>query len=110
MSPDRVALRVVTFLGSATILGLLGVIALVYTSIGYDELDASTVPLVSGVSTLVGIALGALASMLSTTGKSGPQPVTVENKPTEPLPVVEAETPAPSAFAVGDPAAPLKES
>lgn len=87
---DRVAMRVVTFLGSAGIIGLLGVIGLVYSATSFETIDPSTVALVAGVSTIVGALFGSLGSILASTGKGSPQPVTVENAPSSPLPVVES--------------------
>lgn len=105
---DVVALRVVNFLGLTAVVALLGVVVLVYHATGYDKIDPSTVPLVAGVSTLAGIALGALGSILSSTGKGTPTPVTVENSPAAPLPVVETPAaPATSSYSVGDPVSDL---
>ena len=107
MQHDKVALRVITFLGVAVILFGCGVIFLVYTSIGYDKIDPSTVALVSGVSTLAGAAMGALGSILASTGGRAPQPVTVENPPSNPVVTAEvapvAASVAPAADAMPDP-------
>lgn len=77
---DKVALRVILFLGTGMLLGLAGVILLVHESIqSSNEIDPSTVALVSGVSTLVGMGFGALGAILgrpSTT--SEPVPVTTQ--------------------------------
>ena len=83
---DRVALTVVRFLGAVALIGVIGVVFLVYVTIGYETIDPSTVALVAGVSTLAGSALGALGAVLATTGK-GTQPVTVENGADQPVPV-----------------------
>lgn len=98
---DKVAFTVVCFLGSAALLFGAGVVFLVYKTIGYETIDPSTVALVSGVSTLAGAAMGALGSILASTGKNSPQPVVVENPPSDPVQTTEAAvTPVP------DPAAP----
>lgn len=90
-SVDRVALTVVRFLGAVAVIGVLGVIFLVHTTIGYETIDPSTVALVAGVSTLAGGALGALGAVLATTGK-GSQSVTVDNPPSDPVPVDAGHT------------------
>lgn len=85
---DIVALSVVRYLGRGAILALLGVVFLVYRSIeSANQIDPSTVALVSGVSTLAGAAFGALGAILASTGKGTAQPVTVENPPSDPIPV-----------------------
>ena len=92
MIHDKVALAVVRFLGWALLIGMVGVIYLVHDATGYDKIDPSTVALVSGVSTLVGAALGALGAMLASTGRSSSAtPVTVENTADQPVPVEPAE-------------------
>lgn len=102
---DRVALTVIRFLGTAAILGLLGVVFLVYQTTQSDnEIDPSTVALVAGVSTLAGSALGALGSILASTKGAAPQPVTVENTPADPVPTAPAA--AADLFAASHPAAP----
>lgn len=79
---DLVALTVVCFLGTAALLFGGGVIFLVHASIGYEKIDPSTVALVSGVSTLAGAAMGALGSILASTGKGAPaQPAGTEADP-----------------------------
>lgn len=85
---DRVAITVIRFLGSSALLFGCGVIFLVYQATQSDnQIDPSTVALVAGVSTLAGSALGALGSILASTSPKGtPTPVTVENKPSDPLP------------------------
>lgn len=85
---DVVALTVVRYLGRGAILALIGVVFLVYRSIeSANEIDPSTVALVSGVSTLAGAAFGALGAILASTGKGTPTPVTVENASDQPVPV-----------------------
>lgn len=82
---DRIALTVVRFLGTIALGALFGVIFLVWRATeSPNEIDPSTVALVAGVSTLAGSALGALGSILASTGKNTPQPVTVENPPSDP--------------------------
>lgn len=89
---DKVALRVITFLGVSLVLAVAGVIALVHESIrSASEIDPSTVALVAGVSTLAGTALGVLGSILVRTPQ-GTQPVTVENAASNPVPTTEAAT------------------
>lgn len=72
---DKVAFTVVCFLGTAALLFGGGVIFLVFKTLAYESIDPSTVALVSGVSTLAGAAMGALGSILASTGKAAPQPV-----------------------------------
>jgi len=89
---DVVALSVVRYLGRGAILALLGVVFLVYRSIeSANQIDPSTVALVSGVSTLAGAAFGALGAILASTGKGAPAPVQVVNEPTDPIPVEPGE-------------------
>lgn len=90
---DKVALTVVRFLGAATLVFGSGVIFLVWSATQYDGIDPSTVALVAGVSTLAGSAMGALGSILASTGKNTPQPVTVENTPADPVPTTPAVEP-----------------
>lgn len=94
---DAVAMTVVRFLGSAVLLFGFGVIFLVYRAIGLETIDPSTVALVAGVSTLAGAAMGALGSILASTGKGAPAPVEVVNGPvpTEPQPPAVVTTVAP---------------
>lgn len=89
---DKVALRVILFLGCGMLLGLAGVIVLVHESIqSQSEIDPSTVALVSGVSTLVGMGFGALGSILGRPANAGPpQPVVVENPPSNPVNTADA--------------------
>jgi hypothetical protein len=88
---DLVALTVVCFLGTAALLFGGGVIFLVHASIGYEKIDPSTVALVSGVSTLAGAAMGALGSILASTGKGVPaQPA---GTPADPVNVQTADKP-----------------
>lgn len=88
---DKVALTVVRFLGCIALTALAGVIFLVWRATeSPNEIDPSTVALVAGVSTLAGSALGALGSILASTGKGAPQPVVVENKPSDPIPTQDA--------------------
>lgn len=101
MSHDKVAMRVVTFLGAAGIIGLCGVIFLVWHATGYDKIDPSTVALVAGVSTIVGALFGSLGSILASTGKGNPAqeptPVEVVNTKADPVPT-EPTTPLVSEF------------
>lgn len=89
---DKVAMRVVTFLGGAALLGVAGCIWLVNAAMQYAEVDPGTFPLINSVSNFASAALGALGAILASTGKGVPQPVTVENKPSDPVPT----TPSPS--------------
>lgn len=85
---DIVALSVVRYLGRGAILALVGVVFLVYESIrSANQIDPSTVALVSGVSTLAGAAFGALGAILASTGKGTTQPVEVTNTADSPVPV-----------------------
>lgn len=87
---DKVALRVITFLGVALVLAVAGVIALVHESIrSANEIDPSTVALVAGVSTLAGTALGVLGSILVRTPQA-PQQVEVTNPPSNPVQTTDA--------------------
>lgn len=83
---DPVAMRVVTFLGLSGLTALVGVIVLVHHATGYEKIDPSTVTLVAGVSTLAGLIYGSLGSILASTGKGAPQPVTVEQPAGQPVP------------------------
>lgn len=88
---DKVALRVIAFLGVATLLGLAGVILLVHESINSaNEIDPSTVALVSGVSTLVGMGFGALGAIL---GRPSPAPTTPAGTPSDPVAVTLPDEP-----------------
>lgn len=101
---DVVALRVVNYLGATALVTVIGVVWLVYSATQYDQVAPETVPLVAGVSTLAGIALGSLGSILASTGKGAPQPVLVENPPSDPVPTKPtppAAAPEPSPFSVG---------
>lgn len=89
---DIVALSVVRYLGRGALLALVGVVFLVYRSIeSANQIDPSTVALVSGVSTLAGAAFGALGAILASTGKGTPQPVEVTNAPENPVPTEPVE-------------------
>src|SRR5688572_382602 len=94
---DKVALTVVRFLGAAAITFGVGAIFLVWAATQYEGIDPSTIALVSGVTGMAGVALGSLASVLASTGKGAPQPVTVENPPSDPaaVSVVPPQPPAP---------------
>lgn len=74
---------VVRLLGTFAILGLLGLIVLVYVGKSVPE----------GLLTLIAGAVGALGSILSSTRPpvEDPQPVTVENLPSDPVPVEGAD-------------------
>lgn len=85
---DKVAMRVVTFLGTAGIVGLLGVIFLVAQATRYETIDPSTVALVAGVSTIVGALFGSLGSILASTGK-GSEPVPVTTNPGDTVAITE---------------------
>lgn len=111
---DPVAMRVVTFLGAASIVGLLSAATLSWTALRYADNDNAAV-VIAIVGNLASAALASLGSILASTGKGSPQPVTVENTPTEPLPVVEATAPPVAATVTDDPYAvgpyqPAKES
>lgn len=102
---DKVAFTVVCFLGTAALLFGSGVIFLVFKTIGYETIDPSTVALVSGVSTLAGAAMGALGSILASTGKGAPQPVVVEQPANNPIPTTDsppADAPHPDAPEASD--------
>lgn len=94
MSDDpHVGRTVVRFLGWTALLAAAGSIFLVYTSIGYDGIDPATVALVNVPGNLASAALGALGAILATAGRgSGTQPVTVENKPSDPIPTTDSGT------------------
>lgn len=104
---DKVALRVILFLGCGMLLGLAGVIVLVHESIrSANQVDPSTVALVSGVSTLVGMGFGALGSILgrpsAPTAPAGtpadPVNVTLPDEPVQVTPVAaEVHPDAPEA-------------
>lgn len=101
---DKVALRVILFLGCGMLLGLAGVILLVHESIrSANEVDPSTVALVSGVSTLVGMGFGALGAILgrpsATPAGTPADPVNVQTA-TEPLAVTPVTGNTPSSFDV----------
>lgn len=88
---DKVALRVITFLGVALVLAVAGVIALVHESIrSANEIDPSTVALVAGVSTLAGTALGVLGSILVRTPQGAQPPA---GTAADPVNVKTAEQP-----------------
>lgn len=81
---DRFTVRaVVCFLGSATLLGLGGLIWLVGTT---NVKDAALLAVVAGPT---GTALGALGTMLASTRTIDAQPVTVVNEPDEAVPVAD---------------------
>ena len=93
---DKVALTVVRGLIAAARVFGCGVIFLVWTATRYEgEVDPGVVALISGVSTLAGAAMGALGSILASTGKGTPQPVTVENSPAAPVPTADVPQPGP---------------
>lgn len=83
---DKVALTVVRFLGAGAILGLAVTGYLVWRALSYEG-DPATVALIGSVSSLASLFAGSLASILASTGKGAPQPVTVENPPADPVPV-----------------------
>lgn len=88
---DRVALAVIFFLGVGMLLGLGGVILLVHESINSaNEIDPSTVALVSGVSTLVGMGFGALGAIL---GRPAPTPTQPAGTPADPVNVTLPDEP-----------------
>jgi hypothetical protein len=91
---DTVALTVVRFLGIASIIGLLVVGGLCYVALQYEG-DGSTIAVVAIVGNLASAALASLGSILASTGKGTPQPVTVENTPKDPVPV-EPSGPTPT--------------
>jgi hypothetical protein len=87
---DKVALRVILFLGLGMLLGLAGVILLVHESIqSANQVDPSTVALVSGVSTLVGMGFGALGAIL---GRPSAAPAPA-GTPADPVNVKTADDP-----------------
>lgn len=78
---DRFTVRaVVFFLGLITMLGMGALWHLVATT---EVRDAALLAILAGPT---GTALGALATLLARTG-SDTQPVVVENKPSEPVPM-----------------------
>lgn len=83
---DRVALTVVRGLVLAAVIGLLATGGLCYVALQYEG-DSSTVAVIAIIGNLASAALGSLGSILASTGKAGPQPVTVENPPADPVPV-----------------------
>lgn len=66
MTEPRVVLRVVSFLGVIGCLLAVGVIGLTLVALKEGKLDSAAVALVAGVSSLAGVTLGALGSMLAT--------------------------------------------
>jgi hypothetical protein len=89
---DKVALRVILFLGLGMLLGLAGVILLVHESIqSANEVDPSTVALVSGVSTLVGMGFGALGAILGRPATA--TPAAPAGTPTDPVNVTLPDEP-----------------
>lgn len=91
---DRVALTVVRFLGAASLVGLLAASLLCYTALRYEGNDNGGV-VIAIVGNLASAALAALGSILASTGKGAPTPVTVENQPTDPIPTTDT-APAPA--------------
>lgn len=89
---DKVALTVVRFLGLASITGLIVVGVLCYVALQYGA-EGSTVAVIAIVGNLASAALASLGSILASTGKSSPQPVTVENTTADPVPT-EPQIPA----------------
>ena len=89
---DRVALWVIFFLGCGMLIGLGGVILLVHESINSaNEIDPSTVALVSGVSTLVGMGFGALGAILGRPATA--TPVVPAGTPSDPVNVTLPDEP-----------------
>lgn len=97
---DRFTVRaVVVFLGAGMLIGLVGLIWLV----SRGTADAAMIGIVAGPT---GTALGALGTLLARTSVEPPlgavpQPVTIENPPSAPVPVVQPEPVAVPAAAVG---------
>lgn len=83
---NTVERSVVRFLGWGMLIALGGVLWLVHDSIrSANQVDSSTVALVSGVSTLAGTAFGALGAILAHTN-TPTQDVNVVNPPSDPVP------------------------
>lgn len=100
---------VIRTLGAIALLGLVGSFVLVYTVVrSTNELDAVTATLITAFMAVGSNAAVALGAILATTNKGAPQPVTVENKPSEPIPTTDATTGNPPAEVEIHPDAPAE--
>lgn len=86
---DPVAMTVVRFLGIASVVGLLVVGALCFVALQYEQ-DGSTVAVIAIVGNLASASLASLGSILASTGKGAPQPVTVEQPANKPVPTTDS--------------------
>jgi hypothetical protein len=85
---DPVAMRVVTFLGFASVIGILSAGALAYTALRYEG-NSNAAVVIAVVGNLASAAVASLGSILASTGKAAPQPVNVVNPPTDPIPTAD---------------------
>ena len=82
---DAVAMTVVRGLVVASVVSIVSAAVPCYVALQYGA-EGSTVAVIAIIGNLASAALGSLGSILASTGKGAPQPVTVENTAADPVP------------------------